>query len=38
LEAVHAGRTSGFVFESEMHAFMPAVLLRIDLTGVFCTR
>src|SRR5258708_14067700 len=33
LQTVHACGTSGFVFESEMHALMPTVLLRI--TGLY---
>jgi hypothetical protein len=32
LQAVHSRRSSGFVFEREMHALMPAVLLR--MTGL----
>src|ERR1700719_947848 len=35
LETVHACGTSGFVFESEMHALMPTVLLRMTRLDAF---
>jgi len=35
LQAVHACGTSGFVFEREMHALMPTILLRMTGSDAF---